>query len=129
MSNPNTNGNKPHTRRRGPMGHGAQTEEKPKNIKSAIAQILQYIGKYKISIVIVMFFAVCSTIFNVISPKILGKATTTLSEGLMAKISGTGGIDFTKIGQILLFVLALYLCSAAFNFIQGWIMTGVTQKI
>ena len=76
-----------------------------------------------------MIFAAASTVFNVIGPKILGKATTALSEGLMAKIQGTGGIDFTYIGQILLFVLGLYVCSAAFNFIQGWIMTGVTQKI
>ena len=76
-----------------------------------------------------MIFAAASTVFNVIGPKTLGKATTALSEGLMAKIQGTGSIDFTYIGQILLFVLGLYVCSAAFNFIQGWIMTGVTQKI
>ncbi len=62
-------------------------------------------------------------------PKILGKATTALSEGLMAKISGTGSIDFGKIGRILLVVLGLYLCSALFSFIQGWIMTGITQKV
>lgn len=90
---------------------------------------MKYIGKYKIAIFAVMLFAVCSTIFNVVGPKILGKATTELSEGLMAKIQGTGGIDFGKIGQILLFVLALYLGSAVFNFVQGWIMTGVTQKL
>ena len=90
---------------------------------------MQYIGKYKIGIFIVMICAACSTVFTVIGPKILGKATTALSEGLMDKIKGTGSIDYTKIGIILLFVLGLYLCSALFSFIQGWIMTGVTQKV
>ena len=76
-----------------------------------------------------MLCAACSTVFNVAGPKILGKATTALSEGLMEKIRGTGSIDFTKIGKILLFTLGLYLMSALFSFIQGWIMTGVTQKV
>ena len=78
---------------------------------------------------IVMLCAVASTVFSVIGPDILGKATTELSNGLLAKIQGTGSINFTKIGQILLFVLGLYLLSSAFNFVQGWIMSGVTQKI
>ena len=116
-------------RRRGPMGRGMQPGEKPKDLKKSIKQLMQYIGKYKIGIFIVMICAACSTIFTVIGPKILGKATTALSEGLMDKIKGTGSIDFTKIGIILLFVLGLYLCSALFSFIQGWIMTGVTQKV
>ena len=116
-------------RRRGPMGHGMQPGEKPKDLKKSIKQLMQYIGKYKIGIFIVMICAACSTVFTVIGPKILGKATTALSEGLMDKIKGTGSIDFTKIGTILLFVLGLYLCSALFSFIQGWIMTGVTQKV
>ena len=85
--------------------------------------------KYKIAIFIVMICAACSTVFNVAGPKILGKATTALSEGLMEKIRGTGSIDFARIGTILLFVLGLYLMSALFSFIQGWIMTGVTQKV
>lgn len=128
MSNQNTTVNRPP--RRGPMGHGPGMQgEKPKNLKASISKILNYIGKYKISVVIVMFFAATSTIFNVVSPKIMGKATTALSEGLMEKIAGTGGIDFNRIGKILLLVLGLYLCSALFSFIQGWIMTGVTQKI
>ena len=76
-----------------------------------------------------MICAACSTVFNVAGPKILGKATTALSEGLMEKIRGTGSIDFARIGTILLFVLGLYLMSALFSFIQGWIMTGVTQKV
>ncbi len=116
-------------RPRGPMGNRMQQGEKAKDFKTAIKKLIAYIGKYKAAIVVVMLFAVGSTIFNVAGPKILGKATTALSDGLMAKIGGTGSIDFTKIGRILLFVLALYLGSAIFNFIQGWIMTGITQKI
>lgn len=106
-----------------------QPGEKPKNLKKSIKQLAQYIGKYKIGIFVVMLCAACSTVFNVAGPKILGKATTALSEGLMDKIRGTGSIDFEKIGTILLFVLGLYLLSALFSFIQGWIMTGVTQKV
>lgn len=122
--------NETHTnRRRGPMGGGMQPGEKAKDFKGSIGKLMAYIGKYKAAIVVVLLFALGSTVFNVAGPKILGRATTALSEGLMAKISGTGGIDFDKIGKILLFVLGLYLCSAVFNFIQGWIMTGITQKI
>ncbi len=116
-------------RGRGPMGRGMQPGEKPKDLKGSLGKLLSYIGNFKAAIIVVMIFAAASTVFNVIGPKVLGKATTALSEGLMAKIQGTGSIDFTYIGQILLFVLGLYVCSAAFNFIQGWIMTGVTQKI
>ena len=117
-------------RRRGPMGgRGMTPGEKPKDLKGAIGKLASYIRHFKFVIVIVAVFAACSTVFSVIGPKILGKATTALSEGLMAKIRGTGGIDFTYIGKILLFVLGLYLLSALFSFVQGWIMTGVTQKI
>ena len=117
-------------RRRGPMGgRGMAPGEKPKDLKGAIGKLASYIRHFKFAIVIVAVFAACSTVFSVIGPKILGKATTALSEGLMAKIRGTGGIDFTYIGKILLFVLGLYLLSALFSFVQGWIMTGVTQKI
>lgn len=114
---------------RGPAGRGMQPGEKPKSLWSSISKLVDYMGSFKISIVIVMIFAVCSTVFNVIGPKVLGQATTALSEGLVAKIAGTGGIDFDKIAQILLLVLGLYLASAIFNFVQGWIMTGVTQKL
>jgi ATP-binding cassette subfamily B protein len=103
--------------------------EKAKDFKGSIGKLIAYIGKYKIAIVIVMLFAAASTVFNVVGPKILGKATTALSEGLMRKIQGTGGMDFDYIGKILLIVLGLYACGAVFSFIQGWIMTGVTQKI
>lgn len=115
--------------RRGPMGRGMQPGEKPKDLKKSVKKLMQYIAKYKIGIFIVMLFAAFSTIFNVAGPKILGKATTALSEGLMKKIQGTGSIDFHKIGWILLIVLALYLASALFSFVQGWIMTGITQKV
>ena len=120
---------KPQPRRRGPMGRGMQPGEKPKNLKKSLKTLVKYIAKYKAGIFVVMFCAACSTVFTVAGPKILGKATTALSEGLMAKISGTGSIDFDKIGRILLIVLGLYLCSALFSFIQGWIMTGITQKV
>lgn len=116
-------------RRRDPMGRGMQPGEKPKNFKASIKNLIQYIAKYKIGIIVVMLFAACSTVFTVVGPKILGKATTTLTEGLMAKIQRTGSIDFGKIGSILLFVLGLYLLSAIFSFVQGWIMTGITQKV
>lgn len=116
-------------RRRGPMGRGMQPGEKPKDLKKSVKKLTQYIAKYKIAIFVVMLFAAFSTIFNVAGPKILGKATTALSEGLMKKIQGTGSIDFHKIGLILLIVLALYLASALFSFVQGWIMTGITQKV
>ena len=116
-------------RRRGPMGRGMQPGEKPKDLKKSVKKLMQYIAKYKIGIFVVMLFAAFSTIFNVAGPKILGKATTALSEGLMKKIEGTGSIDFHKIGLILLIVLALYLASALFSFVQGWIMTGITQKV
>lgn len=128
MTNPK-NGNNPQ-RRRGPMGHGGmQYGEKPKNFKGSMKKLIRYIAKYKIGIFVVMLFAACSTVFTVIGPKILGKATTALTEGLMAKIQGTGSIDFEKIGTILLLVLGLYLLSAIFSFVQGWIMTGITQKV
>lgn len=103
--------------------------EKAKDFKASVGKLTSYVGKYKIAIVIVMIFAACSTVFGVIGPKILGRATTALSEGLVSKIRGTGSIDFSYIGRVLLFVLGLYLVSALFSFVQGWIMTGVTQKV
>ena len=111
------------------MHGGAMGTEKAKNFKGTIRQMMSYIGHYKIGLIFVALFAVGSTIFNVAGPKILGKATTELSEGLMRKIQGNGGIDFSKIGWILVSVLCLYGCSAILNALQGWIMTGITQKI
>ncbi len=103
--------------------------EKAKDFKGSISKLIKYIGKYKIAVVIVMICAAASTVFSVIGPKILGKATTALASGLMNKIQGNGGIDMGYIGYILLIVLALYGVSALFMFVQGWLMTGITQKI
>ena len=110
-------------------GRGMVPGEKAKDLKGALGKILRYMGKYKIAVVFVMIIVACSTVFSVLGPKVLGKATTGLAEGLMAKVAGTGGIDFSYIGKVLLFVLGLYLVSSVLSFMQGWIMTGITQKI
>lgn len=122
---------KPHAARpRGPMGHGPMgSGEKAKDFSGTISKLIKYISKYKIQIVVVMLCAICSTIFNVVGPKVLGEATTEVFNGLVAKITGGGGIDFGKIGQILLLLLFLYVISCVFSFIQGMIMTGVSQKV
>ena len=86
-------------------------------------------SKYKIRLIGMMIFAIVGTVFNIVGPKILGKATTELFNGLVAKVNGTGGIDFDKIGKILLWTLGLYLCSAAFSFVQGFIMTGISNDV
>lgn len=117
-------------RPRGPMGHGhGMSGEKAKDFKSAMKRLFQYMKKYRIQLGIMIVFAVGSTIFSIAGPKILGKATTELFDGLMSKISGGKGIDFGKIGAILLWTLGLYLVSAAFSFIQGWIMTGISNQV
>lgn len=103
--------------------------EKVKDFKGTFRKLVDYMGKYKIAVVIVMICAAFSATFSIISPKILGKATTKLSEGLMAKIAGTGGMDFDYIGKILVTVLVLYLISCLFHFIQGYTMSTVTQKL
>ena len=119
------------TRRQGPRGpHGGMAPgEKAKDFRGTMKKLMTYIGKYKFAVATVIVFAIGSTIFSIIGPKILSKATTELFNGLVAKIKGTGGIDFDKIGKILLILLTMYLVSAVFSFIQGWIMTGVTQKL
>ena len=118
------------TRRRGPMGHGPMmSTEKAKDFKGSIGKLLNYIGAFKVAIIVVMVCAVVSTVFTVLGPKIMGKATTALAEGLGKKIAGTGGLDFSYIAYILLLTLGLYVLSAIFTFIQGWLMTGVTQKM
>lgn len=118
------------TPRRGPMGRGPGAPvEKAKDFKGTIGKIIKYIGNYKFGVLAVMLFAVGSTIFTVVGPKILGNATSELADGLMAKVQGTGSIDFEKIGEILAIVLGIYCVSAAFNFMQGFIMTGITQKL
>lgn len=115
---------------RGRMRRGPGTPvEKAKDFKGTMKKLLQYLGAYKISIVAVIIFAIGSTVFNIVGPKILGRATTEIFKGLVRKVSGGSGIDFTKIGKILGMLLVLYLCSALFSFIQGYIMTGVSQKL
>ena len=112
--------------RRGPGRN--RVVEKPKDFRKSFGKLMRYIGRYRIAVLFVAIFAILSTVFNVMGPKIMGHATTELANGLMRKIQGTGGIDFTKIGKILLMTLALYIASAAFSFLQGWIMTSVSQK-
>ena len=116
--------------KRGPMGHGhGAPVEKAKDFKGTMKKILSYMSSYRPALIVVVIFAVASTVFNVVGPKILSRATTELFNGLMSKLSGSTGIDFAKIGKILLILLCIYLCSAVFSFIQGWIMTGISQKM
>lgn len=117
-------------RHQGPRGIGPMAvAEKPKNFKRAMSRLIKYMGRYKYGILAVIALAAFSTLFSVIGPKVMGKATTELASGLMRKVQGTGGIDFDKIARILLTTLAIYLVSSAFSFVQGWIMTGITQKV
>lgn len=113
----------------GGHGHGPMSTERAKDFKGTMKKLMAYLGNYKIAIAFVMIFAIGSTIFNIVGPKILGKATTEIFNGLVGKISGGPGIDFTAIGKILTMLLGLYLLSATFSFIQGYIMTGVSQKL
>lgn len=116
-------------RRRGPGGPRMMAGEKARDFKGSMAKLIRYMSKYKIRFVIMFVFAIAGTVFNIVGPKILGKATTELFNGLVAKIGGTGGIDFTRIAQILLFTLGLYVCSSIFSFIQGFIMTGISNDV
>lgn len=119
------------TRQRGPMGRmgGMRRGEKAKDFKGTMKQLLGYIGQHKIAVLAAVAFAVCSVIFNIVGPKVLGQVTTKLFEGLVAKVNGTGDVDFNWIAKTLGFLLCLYLASSACSLIQGWLMTGVTQKI
>lgn len=118
-------------RRRGPMGrgHGMHQVEKAKDFKGAMAKLFRYMGRYKFRFGLMFVFAVAGTIFNILGPKILGKATTELFTGAVAKVSGTGGIDFAKIGTILLWVLGLYVLSSVFTYIQNFVMTGISNDV
>ena len=119
----------PPKRPRGPMGRGpGMVTEKARDFKGSTKKLIKYLGRYWAAIIAVMIFAAVSTVFSVAGPKVMGKATTALAEGLMNKIAGTGGIDFDYIAKVLLFTLALYVVSAIFMFAQGLIMTGITQK-
>lgn len=118
--------------RKGPMGghHGRMMPgEKAKNFKGTMSKLIQYTKPYWISMLVCVLFAIASTVFTIIGPKILGTASTTLAEGIAAKYTNTGGIDFTKIFNILKTLTIIYLLSLAFSYIQGWIMSGITQKL
>ena len=106
-----------------------QSTEKAKDFKGTVRRLLAEMGRYRLALAVVLVFAVLSTIFNIVGPKILAKATTALATGWVAKLTGTGGIDFAYIGRILLILLGIYLLSGAFSFIQYWLMSGVSQKM
>ena len=131
MSNNETTNKPPRMRGHGPMGGpgGRGPVEKAKDVKGTTKKLGQRLSSYKIAIIIVMIFAIGSTIFSIVGPKILGNATTEIYTGLMNKINRTGGIDFAKIGKIILFALGLYGVSALFSMIQSYIMAGVAQKV
>lgn len=116
-------------RGRGPMGRGMVPGEKAKDFRGSVGKLLNYMGRYKIALVFVLIFAICGTAFNIVGPKILSKATTEIFNGLVSKLSGGDGIDFAKIGRILLILIGLYGVSACFSFVQGWLMTGISQKM
>ena len=110
--------------------HGpGRIPEKPNNFKGTIGKLFRYLGRYRLGLALVLVLALASTAFGIVGPKILSTATTELATGLGRKLSGLGGIDFGKIGRILLTVLALYLVSAACSFFQSWILAGITQKL
>ena len=117
----------------GPMGHGPMrgAGEKAKDFKGTMKTLLGYLSKFKLSIILVIIFAIGSVSFSVVGPKILGRATTKIFEGLVAKVSGAAGagIDFDAIGKILIALIGLYILSAIFSFIQGFVMSGISQKV
>ena len=122
-------------RQRGPMGgHMGGMRggfEKPKDFKGGLSKLLDYLKPYRLQLIIVIIFAIGSTVFSIVGPKILGNATTKIFEGLVSKISGTegAGIDFKYIGNTVLILVGLYLISALFSYIQGFIVSGVAQKV
>ena len=114
--------------RRGPMGHGRMGGEKAKDFKGTMGKLIKYMSAFKIQMLFVVIFAIGGTVFNIIGPKILGKATTEIFNGLVSQVSGGSGMDFEKIATILLTALALYVTSALCSLVQGFLMTGVSQK-
>ena len=113
------------------MGHAGRgrSVEKAKDFKGTMLKLLGYVGEHKVAVLLGILFAICSVVFNIVGPKVLGSVTTKLYEGLVATVQGTGSVDFAWIGMTLLGLLGLYLASSACNLIQGWLMTGVTQKV
>ena len=116
---------------RGPMGRGMQMGgAKAKDFKGSFAKLLKYMGKYKVSLILVLFFAIASTVFHIIGPKILGEATNKLTQGIMAMVQGSGGgIDFVAIGTIIAVLLGLYVVSLLFGYLQGYLMAGISMKV
>ena len=130
MADENSKTQVPKKRPTGPAARfGGRTTEKAKDFKGTMLHLLGYIGQHKAAVFFAIAFAVCSVVFNIVGPKVLGQVTTKLYEGLVAKVNGTGSVDFDWIGKTLLLLLGLYLASSACSLIQGWLMTGVTQKI
>ena len=113
----------------GPIGRGAMTTERARDFKGTMFKLLGYIGEHRAALFLGIAFAIASVIFNIVGPKVLGQVTTKLFEGIVAKVGGTGEVDFAWIGSTLLFLLGLYLMSSACNLVQGWLMTGITQKV
>lgn len=103
--------------------------EKAKDFKGTVRKLAAVMAQYRLVVGIVILFAIASTVFHIAGPKILAKATTALATGWIAKLNGTGGIDFGYIGRVLLFMLGLYLISGVFSFVQHWMMSGVTQTV
>lgn len=130
MSNNKFNNKRKGMRMGGPMG-GMQGGEKAKDFKQTMKKLGKYLAVYKVSLIFVLIFAIAGTAFSIIGPKILGKATTKIFEGLISKVSGpdAAGIDFEYVGRILLILIGLYIISAIFSFIQGYIMSGIAQKV
>ncbi|MEJ2756914.1 MAG: ABC transporter ATP-binding protein [Anaerolineales bacterium] len=137
--NHSENNNKPMTpprrRRGGPMGRGhgpmaMMKGDKARDFRGTMKKLIRYLGEYRTPIIVVMVVAIASTVFTIVGPKLLGKATTKLFEGVMAQISGSGeGIDFTYIGNIILLTLGLYGFSAILSYVQGWVMSGISMDI
>lgn len=123
-----SDGRRHQMRGHGPMGHG-MPGEKAKDFKGSVGKLLNYMGSYKFALIFVVIFAICGTTFNIIGPKVLSKATTEIFNGLVSKLSGGAGIDFGKIGKILVTLLMLYAISVCFTFVQGWLMTSISQKM
>ncbi|MEG2550325.1 MAG: ABC transporter ATP-binding protein, partial [Erysipelotrichaceae bacterium] len=124
--------NRPSNIRKGPFGggHGGNRPvEKARNFKGTMLQLIKYLKPFYLAIIVSFIFAIGSTVFMIVGPKILGKATTTLAEGFMLKVSGQGGIDFNKIAGILIFLIILYVISSLFSYVQNFLMSGVAQKV
>ncbi|MEP6986717.1 MAG: ABC transporter ATP-binding protein, partial [Chloroflexota bacterium] len=119
---PGANGGRP--------GMGIQAKgEQARDFNGTIKRLLQYLRAYRVQLVVVLIFAIASTVFMIVGPKILGQATTKLFEGVVAQIAGTGSVDFVYIGNIIALLAALYIISAFFSYVQGWIMAGVAMKV